>query len=103
MLLIYLLLRPKGERLDLKIKHGWWVIVYISFLTVISYLGSFGGGTNYIPFGWDFLVLAIFSVAIFYLAKKLASKEIDITAIPGIEKYLENAGSTGEEQLNCSS
>jgi amino acid transporter len=50
---------------------GWraliWLTPYLGGLVLISYLGSFGG-KNIIPFGWDFLVIGIFSVAIFYLA-----------------------------------
>lgn len=72
------LYKSDTDRLDLKIKYGWWFIIYILALTAISYLGSFGGGIDAIPFGWDFLVIAIFSVVVFYLAKMLANKEIHI-------------------------
>ena len=44
-----------------------WIIVYLCGLIMISYLGSFGG-RNIIPFGWDFLIIAIFSLAIFQMA-----------------------------------
>jgi len=50
---------------------GWqsafWLLPYLSGLVLISYLGAFGG-LHLIPFGWDFLVIALFSVVIFYLA-----------------------------------
>lgn len=48
-------------------KSAIWVLPYLIGLILISYLGSFGG-KNIIPFGWDFLVIAIFSVVIMYLA-----------------------------------
>ena len=48
-------------------KSAIWVVPYISGLLLISYLGAFGG-KNLIPFGWDFLVIAIFSASILYLA-----------------------------------
>ncbi|EKD53632.1 MAG: hypothetical protein ACD_60C00166G0009 [uncultured bacterium] len=48
-------------------KSALWVIPYLSGLVLISYLGAFGG-KNIIPFGWDFLVIAIFSAVILYLA-----------------------------------
>ena len=35
---------------------------------MISYLGAFGGGAGVIPFGWDVIVVAIFSVATYALA-----------------------------------
>jgi len=47
-----------------------WIWPYIIGLTLISYLGSFGGGKNILPFGWDLIVLAFFSIAILMLAKK---------------------------------
>ncbi|TAK74518.1 MAG: APC family permease [Gammaproteobacteria bacterium] len=46
-----------------------WVGPYFAGLILISYLGSFGG-KHIIPFGWDFVVIAIFSAAILYLAVK---------------------------------
>lgn len=52
---------------------GWksmsWVIPYLAGLTTISYFGSFGG-KNLIPFGWDFLIIALFSMVILYLGVK---------------------------------
>ena len=51
-----------------------WFIPFIGGLTLISYFGDFGG-KHLIPFGWDFLVLAVFSGAILILAVK--------TALPG--------------------
>jgi amino acid transporter len=44
-----------------------WIMPYLAGLILISYCGSFGG-KGYLTFGWDFLVIAIFSVIIFYLA-----------------------------------
>lgn len=44
-----------------------WIVPYFAGLVLISYLGSFGG-KGVIPFGWDFLVIAIFSMVILYLA-----------------------------------
>lgn len=55
----------KIENSDLR--SAIWIIPYLLGIVVISYLGSFGG-QNLIPFGWDFLLMAVFSLAIFYLA-----------------------------------
>ena len=52
---------------DLGIKSAIWIVPYLSGLVMISYLGSFGG-KGIIPFGWDFLVIALFSLVIMYLA-----------------------------------
>lgn len=51
------------------LKSSFWIIPYFGGLVTISYYGSFGG-MNIIPFGWDFLVIAIFSLFILYLAVK---------------------------------
>ncbi len=44
-----------------------WLIPYLGGLFTISYLGSFGG-KGMITFGWDFLVIGVFSLAILALA-----------------------------------
>jgi hypothetical protein len=41
---------------------------------VISYLGAFKGGLNVIGFGYDFVIIGIFSLIIYYFAI-LASKQ----------------------------
>ena len=46
---------------------GLWMIPYLFGLVAISYLGSFGG-INLIPFGWDFVVIALFTLGILYVA-----------------------------------
>ncbi len=53
----------------LGLRTGAWLIPYLSGLVLISYLGSFGG-KGIISFGWDFIVIAIFSNVILYLAVK---------------------------------
>jgi amino acid transporter len=52
-----------------ELRSAYWVLPYLSGLVLISYLGSFGG-QNVIPFGWDFLVIGIFSTVILSLAIK---------------------------------
>lgn len=46
-----------------------WFFPYLLGLSIISYLGSFGG-TGIIPFGYDFLVIALFSIGIYYIVIK---------------------------------
>ncbi|QGP62450.1 L-aspartate transporter [Piscirickettsia salmonis] len=45
-----------------------WLIPYLMGVTVISYLGSYGGGHDFIHFGADFFIIALFSFIIFTLA-----------------------------------
>ena len=48
-------------------KSLYWMVPYLGGLFILSYLGSYGG-INMIPFGWDFLVIAIFSYIVLQLA-----------------------------------
>lgn len=54
---------------SLGLKSGLWIAPYLIGLVLISYLGAFGG-KHIIPFGWDFVVIALFSVIILHLAIK---------------------------------
>lgn len=54
---------------SLGLRSAYWVVPYLSGLVLISYLGAFGG-KGVIPFGWDFLVIGIFSAMILYFAVK---------------------------------
>lgn len=69
-------LRGSIHTASLGLKSGLWIIPYLSGLILISYFGAFGG-KNIIPFGWDFLVIGIFSVVILYLAVKNRAKVIE--------------------------
>lgn len=60
-------LRGKIKARYLGLKAAYWVLPYLGGLVFISYLGAFGG-KNIIPFGWDFLVIGLFSIMILYLA-----------------------------------
>lgn len=62
-------LRGRLSVASLGLKSAIWIVPYLGGLILISYCGAFGG-KNIIPFGWDFLVIAIFSAAILYLAVK---------------------------------
>jgi amino acid transporter len=59
---------------NLGLKSSLWLVPYLLGLVVISYLGSFGG-KHIIPFGWDFLVIGIFSIVILYIAVAMRSTE----------------------------
>jgi amino acid transporter len=52
-------------------RTSWWILPYFILLALISYLGTFGDGTNQIPFGIDFAVIGVLTIAVFYLALRL--------------------------------
>ena len=56
--------RPFSE---LSFRAGAWTIPYLLGLLALSYCGSFGG-KHYLPFGWDVLIIAAFSIVILILA-----------------------------------
>lgn len=66
--ILYFLYHAYRNQKLTSIKHGRWLFLYVVGLGVISYLGTYGGGLNLIPFGWDFLIIAIFSAICFRLA-----------------------------------
>jgi len=80
LLIAYMSIPSIRAKLNLDIKKGWWVIPYIVGLVLISYCGSFGGGMNIIKFGWDFAVIIIFTIIIFYIAKST----VNITTISAL-------------------
>lgn len=55
-----------------QLKKSWWLIPYILGIGAISFSSSFGGGHDLIAFGPDFIVMAVFSLVIFYCAIKSA-------------------------------
>lgn len=59
-----------------ELKSAIWILPYLMGLVFISYVGSFGG-IGLLPFGWDFIVIAIFSIIILRMA---VSQRADLSA-----------------------
>ena len=74
MLIFYSIFSNPANKIKMDFARGWWAIPYVVGLGVISYLSSYGGGTNTIHFGWDFVVMAIFTLVIFHLAQYLSGQ-----------------------------
>ncbi|MEV0641447.1 APC family permease [Streptomyces sp. NPDC050619] len=66
---------PDAPRLDWKAAQ--WLPVYLVGLGLISWQGGFGGQGN-IPLWWDILVIAVFSLVIYYWARATASQPEEI-------------------------
>jgi len=73
------------QRPPLDWKSAQWLPVYLAGMGIISWLGQFSGGavkpplnTNTIPFGIDMLIVAAFSLVIYYwaMATKLSRAEM---------------------------
>jgi amino acid transporter len=70
---IQLIARP-ALRDRLQFRNGWWILLWFAGLVVISWQGIYSsddtpqGQQNNIGFGWAFLVIAAWSVLIYWLA-----------------------------------
>lgn len=60
--------RHPEKNVSMQWGNGWWLIPYFSGLSIISFLGSFGGGKSILSFGADFLAVALLTITVFYLA-----------------------------------
>jgi len=87
------LVRPQATRPQLDWRAGYWLLPYLGGLTLVSYVGAQDfGGRGLFPFGWDALVVAVFSVAIYVLAIRLRLP--DATA----EKYMTELSAEAESE-----
>ncbi|MCD9625146.1 APC family permease [Rhabdothermincola salaria] len=60
--------RRPDERSQLDLAQAWWLAPYYGGLLAISYAGNFDGGRALVPFGWDVVLVAAFSLAVLPLA-----------------------------------
>ncbi len=60
-----------GGGQGLELRASAWVFPYYAGLAAISYLGNYGHGLGVIPNVMDMVILAVFSLAIFWLAIRL--------------------------------
>jgi amino acid transporter len=60
--------RPVAERVALDWKAAAWMWPWLIGLAVISFLGSFDGGSGDLPFGADIAVTGVLSLVVFYFA-----------------------------------
>ena len=62
--------RFKSHIMHFDFYSSLWIWPYFIGLSIISYLGNFGGGRGIITFGPDFAIIAIFSVIVLWAAVK---------------------------------
>lgn len=96
---------PPERRPSLDWASAHWLWPWLAGLAVISYLSSFDvktpdtipllnitGPRNFLPFGWDMLVTAIFSVAVYGLAMRLQLNPARTRAY--VDEFREEASAT---------
>jgi amino acid transporter len=69
-LVVYRYTSKNAQKPELNWRASMWMWPYIAGLTLFSYLGTFGHGIGVIPFGWDLILLFLFSCFIMYLAQR---------------------------------
>jgi len=68
-----------SQRPPLDWKNAVWLPVWLAGLAIVTWQGQYGpGNTGNIPFWWDMLIVAVFSVVIYYwaMATKLPTEEM---------------------------
>lgn len=75
---IYYEIKYQHSNLKTQLLDAYWLIDYLIFISIISYIGSNGfGGINVIAYPWDFVVIIICSLAFYYWGIKSSMKKID--------------------------
>ena len=67
MILHHIFAKDKARLPDLKMRSGWWMILWMVGLVVLSLIGHYGGGLDIMGFIWGELITVIFSVVVFYV------------------------------------
>lgn len=63
---LYYEIRFEHSKLIEQLSHAWWLIVYLIFMSLMSYVGSNGfGGQNWVEYPWDFVIIILISL-VFY-------------------------------------
>lgn len=76
---------PLGGRQPLgpaALRASAWLWPYLAGLAVLGYLGPFGGGRDVIPFGWDTLLVAAFSLLIYRIALRASAATSSAASAP---------------------
>jgi amino acid transporter len=86
-------LSPPAERPTFDWRAAYWLVPYLAGLTVISFIGAKDfGGIGLLPFGWDALVVAVFSVAIYVLALWMRNPDAEA------QRYIEELSAEAEAE-----
>ncbi|WP_341989022.1 APC family permease [Azorhizobium sp. AG788] len=73
---------------SMDLQEGLWLVPYLIGLGLLSYLGTFQG-IGVLPFGWDMVVVCIFSTAVFWLAVRSRLHGAKFTARMAREREIE--------------
>lgn len=60
-----------------ELARGAWLVVHLCVLTLLSWLGTFGGGAGYLAAPWDTVVVGVVSLGIFGWAVRSGVSTVD--------------------------
>jgi amino acid transporter len=87
-IVIGVLMATDSQRPPLEWKSAVWLPVWLIGMGIISWLGQYGGGaeappvnTNTIPFWWDMVIVAAFSLIIYFWAMRIKLPREEMMAL----------------------
>lgn len=79
--LLYPVLRQRVDNEPSNWRRALWLAPYLGGLTLLSWLGNFGGGEEVIPFGWDLILALLLSIMGFVLAFMSRTRRPELLAM----------------------
>ncbi|QNQ80222.1 APC family permease [Lactobacillus sp. PV034] len=87
---LYYEIRYQHSSLKKQLKGFWWMLGYLVFISVMSYVGSTGfGGQDWIKYPWDFLLIIIASYLFYSWGIKSRLAKVEPAAIK-VNKRVKN-------------
>ncbi len=91
--IVYRIFSDRPRHIIMNWRASTWIWPYLVGLSLISYYGAYNGGKNIIPFGDDFILIGLLSIASLSLAVKYRAKD---SHVRNTLKRLEEEISTGK-------
>lgn len=90
-LYFYYEVKYQGHSLKKQLKNAWWILGYLVFMTIMSYIGDTGfGGVGLIKYPFDFVVITIISLIFYEWGIKSSLKKADPYSEKVNQKVKEN-------------
>ncbi|HEX6833423.1 MAG TPA: APC family permease [Rudaea sp.] len=83
---VYFYFQAKNQWRDFsrQLSGAWWLIFYLPTIALISWIGSAKfGGLDYIPYGWDLVVVAVVGVVFYLWGLRCGWRTPDVDAAHG--------------------
>ncbi len=76
--LYYVFAKDRSSIPPLQFAAGWWMVLWLAGLAVLSYVGYYEGGLELLGFGWGELAVVVFSLVVYWVAMvtRLGPREV---------------------------